>query len=182
MRFINYTRDPDYIYVSSRPYDRAILDKLMKGYLEEDIKMTRDFTNNQIGDIVHETYDRFAKKDSKIVKVIFNDPATIVFWRDNTKTVVKCDPTEQFDPEKGLAMAIAKKALGNKGNYFNEIKKWTEEYEAEHMFDNCIYAGSNLKELRDFHFSSTIDKAINQLKKDLGIKSPSEKCGSNKED
>lgn len=31
-------------------------------------------------------------------------------------------------PEKGLAMAIAKKALGNKGSYFNKIKRWTNDY------------------------------------------------------
>ena len=35
---------------------------------------------------------------------------------------------DEFDPEKGLAMAIAKKALGNKGNYYNVIAKWTDEY------------------------------------------------------
>lgn len=35
---------------------------------------------------------------------------------------------ETFDPEKGLAMAISKKALGNQGRYFNTIKKWTEPY------------------------------------------------------
>ena len=62
----------------------------------------------------------------KIEKVIFNNPATIVFWKDGTKTVVKVS-NEKFDPEKGLAMAIAKKALGNEGNYFNEIKKWLPE-------------------------------------------------------
>ena len=62
----------------------------------------------------------------KIKKVIFNNPATIVFWKDGTKTVVKAS-NEEFDPEKGLAMAIAKKALGNEGNYFNEIKKWLPE-------------------------------------------------------
>ena len=61
---------------------------------------------------------------SKITKVIFNDPATIVFWEDDTKTVVKCDDKERYDPEKGLAMAISKKALGNQGNYYNEFKKW----------------------------------------------------------
>lgn len=61
----------------------------------------------------------------QIVKVIFNEPATIVFWNDGTKTVVKAR-NEEFDVEKGLAMAIAKKAMGNRGNYFNEIKKWTE--------------------------------------------------------
>ena len=60
----------------------------------------------------------------KIKNVIFNDPATIVFWADGTKTVVQCQDDDIFDPEKGLAMAISKKALGNKGNYCNEFKKW----------------------------------------------------------
>ena len=66
------------------------------------------------------------KKESKIVKVIFNDPATIVYWIDGTKTVVKSEG-EKFDPEKGLAMAISKKLLGNNGNYYNEFKKWLSE-------------------------------------------------------
>jgi hypothetical protein len=61
-----------------------------------------------------------------IKNVIFNDPATIVFWADGTKTVVKA-VDEPFDKEKGLAMAICKKIFGNKGNYFNHIKKWTEK-------------------------------------------------------
>lgn len=66
-------------------------------------------------------------KTPEITNVIFNYPATIVFWSDGTKTVVKCK-NEPFDPEKGLAMAISKKMLGNKGNYFNEIKKWATKY------------------------------------------------------
>lgn len=60
----------------------------------------------------------------EIEKVIFNDPATIVLWKDGTKTVVKA-VDEPFDKEKGLTMAIAKKVYGNEGNYYNEIKKWT---------------------------------------------------------
>lgn len=60
--------------------------------------------------------------------VIFNDPATIVFWVDGTKTVVKAQD-EAYDPEKGMAMAIAKKALGNQGNYCNVFKKWLPEEE-----------------------------------------------------
>lgn len=58
-----------------------------------------------------------------IKKVIFNNPATIVFWSDGSKTVVK-SYLDDYDPEKGLAMAIAKKALGNEGNYYNVFKKW----------------------------------------------------------
>lgn len=74
-----------------------------------------------------------------ITKVIFNPPATIVLWNDGTKTVVKTQNGEVFDPEKGLAMAISKKALGNKGNYFEQIKKWTEPYKEEKAeFENII--------------------------------------------
>lgn len=62
----------------------------------------------------------------KIKSVIYSDPATIVFWKDGTKTVVKCK-NEKFDPEKGLAMAFSKKMLGNKGNYYNVFKKWLPE-------------------------------------------------------
>lgn len=64
-----------------------------------------------------------------IKNVIFNDPATIVFWADGTKTVVKAQDGDIFDPEKGLTMAITKKALGNKGNYCNELKKWLPKEE-----------------------------------------------------
>ena len=59
-----------------------------------------------------------------MIKVIYNDPATIAFWSDGTKTVVKAQPGDIFDPEKGLAMVIAKKACGNKGNYYNSFKRW----------------------------------------------------------
>lgn len=59
-----------------------------------------------------------------IKNVVFNDPATIVFWGDGSKTVVKCQDDDIFDPEKGLAMAISKKALGNKSKFNNEFKKW----------------------------------------------------------
>lgn len=64
-----------------------------------------------------------------IVKVIFNDPATIVIWSDGQKTVVKTQNGDEFDPEKGLAMAISKRVLGNQGNYYEEFKKWLPEYE-----------------------------------------------------
>ena len=64
----------------------------------------------------------------KIKKVIFNNPATIVLWADGDKTVVKCQPGDVFDAEKGLAMAIVKKAYGGKGNYCEILKPWIEEY------------------------------------------------------
>ena len=65
----------------------------------------------------------------EIKDVIFNEPATIILWADGTKTVVKCQEGENYDPEKGMAMAISKKALGNKGNYCEVFKKWLPEEE-----------------------------------------------------
>lgn len=62
---------------------------------------------------------------SPIKNVIFNDPATIVYWTDGTKTVVKCNDSDTYSPERGLLMAIAKKFLGrNAGRYNNELRKW----------------------------------------------------------
>jgi hypothetical protein len=63
---------------------------------------------------------------SAIKKVYFNDPATVVLWADGTKTIVRAE-NEEYDPEKGLAMAIAKKSLGNKGSYYETFKKWLPE-------------------------------------------------------
>lgn len=45
-----------------------------------------------------------------IKKVIFNPPATIVFWKDGSKTVVKAQG-DVFNPETGLAMAISRHYL-----------------------------------------------------------------------
>ena len=59
----------------------------------------------------------------RIDKVIFHDPATIVIWKDKTKTVVKCH-NEPFDREKGLAMCIAKKVLGK--DFHKTFREWSE--------------------------------------------------------
>lgn len=91
-----------------------------------------------------------------IKKVIFNPPATIVFWNDGTKTVVKTQNGEKFDPEKGLAMAIAKKAYGNKGSYFDKIKKWSEIYGPGETFT------VNFKEV---NLGEVIKKAIKDIER-----------------
>lgn len=89
-------------------------------YCEQDTKFTYDLYK----DIVNSMYG--IPKDNSIKKVIFNPPATIVFWNDGDKTVVKAE-NEPFDKEKGLAMAVCKKIFGNKGNYYNIFNKWIGE-------------------------------------------------------
>lgn len=66
--------------------------------------------------------------DHKQIKnVIFNNPATVVLWKDGTKTVVKCQKNDTYNPEMGLAMCIIKKMCGNKGNYNDVFNKWLPE-------------------------------------------------------
>ena len=92
-----------------------------------------------------------------IKNVIFNDPATIVFWSDGSKTVVKVQDGDEYNEEKGLAMAISKKALGNKGNYCNVFKKWLPE-EDEKGSINIEYNGVNLLDLLNTSFGIKKEK------------------------
>lgn len=75
----------------------------------------------------YEKEARAAMSTASIKNVIFAPPATIVYWSDGSKTVVKCSEKDVFDPEKGLAMAIAKRCGGNKGSYYKEIQNWVEK-------------------------------------------------------
>ena len=61
---------------------------------------------------------------SNIKDVIFNYPATIILWKDGTKTIVKARKGETYDPEKGFAMAVCKKMFGNEGNYYKVFKEY----------------------------------------------------------
>ena len=85
---------------------------------------------------------RYEVPNLEIVDVIFNDPATIVFWSDNTKTVVKTQDGEPYDPEKGMAMAFCKKLMGNnKRDYYHIFMHYLKKYnkqqaQAENIFDN----------------------------------------------
>ena len=102
----------------------------------------------------------------RIKKVLFRHPATIVFWDDNTKTVVKCSENDYFDCEKGLAMAIAKKFFGNEGNYYNEFKKWLpkeEEIDLDPVtlsFTTAREALARLKEAIDNTYSKDIEVIV----------------------
>lgn len=53
-------------------------------------------------------------------QIIYNPPATIVFWKDGTKTIVKCSEGETFNKYFGFCAALAKKVYGN-NNRVNKI-------------------------------------------------------------
>ncbi len=107
--------------------DKEKMEKMVKARIE----LTNTFYNHFCKAF------NFPPRQVEIKKVIFNNPATIVFWSDGKKTVVKCADDEAFDEEKGLAMAISKRVLGNQGNYYNEFKKWLPRIEVPCGRKNC---------------------------------------------
>ena len=66
--------------------------------------------------------DREKLNPDNIEKVIFNPPATIVIFKDGTKTVVKTH-NEEFDPEKGLLMALSKHIWSSRGEFNRLVEK-----------------------------------------------------------
>lgn len=109
---------------------------------------------------------KFCHLEEFIDDVIFNDPATIVKWKDGTKTVVKVQDGETFDPMVGLAMCIAKKAMGNQGNYFEVFKKWCEPWYEEQRIQefNEDLINANIKEILEKMSSSLDTLKINAQK------------------
>lgn len=60
--------------------------------------------------------------DHDIERVIFNDPTTIILWKDGAKTVAKAVKGDGYDPEKGFAIAYAKKFGGK--TFREDMQKW----------------------------------------------------------
>ena len=81
---------------------------------EEMIQLYTDYKSDKI----------YKDSINQIQDVIHHDPATIVKWKDGTKTVVKVQKGDTYNKEFGLAMCIIKKMCGNKGNYNEVFKKW----------------------------------------------------------
>ena len=64
-----------------------------------------------------------------ITKVLYNNPATIVFWNDGTKTIAKAHGSDLYSPEIGLMICCFKK-LTSGSALKNLLADWVPaEYE-----------------------------------------------------
>lgn len=98
----------------------------------EEIKQKFELLNyfNRDLDFIRKAYDKVDNTEGivssfdgeilDIEKVIFSGKATIVFWSNGEKSVVKCQKGDTYSQEEGLAMAICKMMYGN-DNTFNDV-------------------------------------------------------------
>ena len=89
-------------------------------------KLSIDFDVNTSAWLRQPNRNRIAYESCGIKKVIFNSPATIVFWNDGTKTVVKCSKDDEYNPTAGLALCYMKKQLGNDNSYHKLLNKFVK--------------------------------------------------------
>lgn len=60
-------------------------------------------------------------------RIIHSGPATIVFWNDKTKTVVKCSENDIYDEYEAFCAALAIKMFGSNSHLKKMLRDKTEE-------------------------------------------------------
>lgn len=141
---------PHTVYITTaRGNGRSAASRLMSDYLDMVYEC----------DYMHKEPNMF-----EIKRVIFSYPVTVVLWADGTKTLVRCQDGDVFDPEKGLAMAISKKALGNTGEYFETFKEWIEPEEAKSLYPGLAEAMSVDLHKEAHKFSTYVEKRLEEIR------------------
>ena len=161
--------EPKQVYISTASHPDPLVERMLKNMLNTAygkdgirpfVVMPRHCGRTAAYSMIDEMYE-YWKRDAEncmdafrrsqeerrklqIENVIFNKPATIVFWKDGTKTVVKCQDGDDFVEEKGLAMAICKKVFGNGSGYYEEFKKWLPEFDPMEAYREFVDAVERL--------------------------------------
>jgi len=104
---------------------RGIDHLLSHGFItkDESLGMSRAISSEYRG-----FHDDIDDTSMTVRKIIFNFPATIVFWADGTKTVVKMGRGERFDMYHGFTAAVAKKLYGNNTRVKKTVHKFEDSY------------------------------------------------------
>ena len=91
--------------------------------------------------------------------VVFNGPAVIVFWKNKTKTIVKCADDDNYSAMAGFALCLLKAMLGNQG--YHEL--------CEHWLDGVYEADVTMRNARNSVVDDEVTKPVFETKSRLDI-------------
>ena len=91
-------------------------------------------TNGRCAPKSNEPADK-SKAPIKPKRVLYYNKATITYWTDGTKTVVKCDPRDKYSKRMGLFLCHLKKLCGNNSRAFNDMFKRMQEIIANKEYE-----------------------------------------------
>ena len=77
------------------------------------IEMTAEINSGAWDLLIGKPANKSKPAAPSVKRIVYHDPATIVFWQDGTKTVVKCMDGEPFEKYAGFCAALAKKVFGS---------------------------------------------------------------------
>lgn len=94
-----------------------------------------------------------------VSKIIFNPPATIVFWEDGTKTVVKCSAEDEFNEYYGFLAALGKKVYESNSQIKKLIDKKAEWHKnKKNKKDISDVSMNSLGEVLEYLCTDTFDR------------------------
>lgn len=122
-----------------------LLNAKQEVYIDEDIRRTQEMMDT-VGKMIHEREERKIAMTPK--KIMRNGPATIVFWEDGTKTVVKKMPGDKDDIYAAFCAAFTKKYFGSNekvkatvdslcGPSEKVINEIVDDFYTKHVDDFC---------------------------------------------
>lgn len=115
---------------------------------------TKSLEESEYGGTLSPIYIEEGTYDNKvyITKVLYNNPATIVFWSDDTQTRNVCPKDTLYNPDAGLAFCVLKKFMGG-----DEMAKLFNDWELKD-YRNDKNHWIELKDVRKAHKEKGKDK------------------------
>lgn len=113
-------------------------------YFNRSVDLVNDTVKKYVMEDVMRTHEIFCKSlVPNPTKIIYNPPATIVFWTDGTKTVVKCCEEDEYNEYYGFLCALGKKIFGTN----RHLKKMIDEKAERHYIEDEF--SKRIEQLRD---------------------------------
>lgn len=97
-----------------------------------------ELVNDTVKKYIMLTNDMFYRINLFPTKIIYNPPATIVFWTDGTKTVVKCSMDDEYNEYYGFLCALGKKIFGTNSHLKKLIDEKAERHYPKDEFSKRI--------------------------------------------
>ena len=138
----------------NRNLTKSILDKYDLSYIDTDMAATMAATKEEFGNHIKEAFKNYILEEKKmptggysslfgndikfvstgswnlvpkVKKIIHSGPCTIVFWEDNTKTVVRLEEGKEYDEYAAFTAALAKKCYGSNSKVHKILETKTVE-------------------------------------------------------
>lgn len=102
-----------------------------------------------------------------VERIKFHGPATIIFWKDGTKTVVKCQEGDEYNSEKGVLFCVLKKLIGlDKINHILELAELAAEEELSKLSE---LSKTESEKIPEGKIREKVGEFSTKINEDLGI-------------